>query len=778
MRKDGRRGWGAPLVTCGLLGALLCLPGNAATTAPAAVTSGKDSAQPKSILDEWDQAEGALRQSVWRAYVATAALGKDSRGRTLQDDLEAWVMSDETRRQLREARDRTEHELHAGNVAGARASWEAAKATLDEQSRRLAWVGSYWSERMTLERIRALWLYWLNQVPEETASTSRHRIDELENQLAPDFATSVGTQVLTKRITDLKVAYDEERRKLAAQVSARRLASGEMMAGRDRTVPCPVAAGAPGASSQVKPPGDHGPQLLDSLSASEYYPADARHNLVTGDVILRVTVGVDSCARRMEIQGSSGSPELDDMAMELAERAKFRPAEKQGQMVEDVLKVKYHFELDDKGTATNAPWTPPPTRAPSRVALGNQLLERGEYDRAIEEFDQAIAEDPQNARAWADRGLCYMWKRDSARATQDLDTAFKLDPQNTIVAHGRGMLALHADDLTAAITQFSFALERSPKDAFARLHRAQAYLLSGDLDLALDDYATLIQQNPDRTDPYIERAMLLRARHATDEALREAEAVTAANPNTAAAYRAAGHIYAASKESERAMRSFDRAVEIESSATSYLARAENRALTDLAGRKADAEAALQQDPHFIPAVLFLARMQSAEGNNAGALASVNDALMTRPDDNRLITLRGVLYLRNKQPTLARQDFATIRGRATDATALNGLCWALATAALELETALSACDAAVAMAPDAAAYHDSRGFVLLQLGRYADAIAEYNEALKWRPFASDSLYGRGLAKRRQGDRAGADADTDAALNLDARMVDEFAEYSVR
>ena len=122
MRRGERRGWGALLVTFGLLGVLLYQPTNAATTAPVAVTPGKGSAQPKSILDEWDQAEGALRQSVWRAYVATAALGKDSRGRTLQDDLEAWVMSDETRRQLREARDRTEHELQAGNVAGARAS--------------------------------------------------------------------------------------------------------------------------------------------------------------------------------------------------------------------------------------------------------------------------------------------------------------------------------------------------------------------------------------------------------------------------------------------------------------------------------------------------------------------------------------------------------------------------------------------------------------------------------------------------------------------------------
>jgi hypothetical protein len=48
----------------------------------------------------------------------------------------------------------------------------------------------------------------------------------------------------------------------------------------------------------------------------------------------------------------------------------------------------------------------------------------------------------------------------------------------------------------------------------------------------------------------------------------------------------------------------------------------------------------------------------------------------------------------------------------------------------------------------------------------------------RPLAPASLYGRGLAKQRQGDRAGADGDTNAALNLDARVADEFADFRVQ
>jgi tetratricopeptide (TPR) repeat protein len=52
--------------------------------------------------------------------------------------------------------------------------------------------------------------------------------------------------------------------------------------------------------------------------------------------------------------------------------------------------------------------------------------------------------------------------------------------------------------------------------------------------------------------------------------------------------------------------------------------------------------------------------------------------------------------------------------------------------------------------------DTRGFVYLKLGQTENAIKDYDAALKLNPKLAGSLYGRGLAKTRKGDRNGGTA----------------------
>jgi len=74
------------------------------------------------------------------------------------------------------------------------------------------------------------------------------------------------------------------------------------------------------------------------------------------------------------------------------------------------------------------------------------------------------------------------------------------------------------------------------------------------------------------------------------------------------------------------------------------------------------------------------------------------------------------------------------------------------------------------------YFDSRGFVLLRLGRYDEAITAYDHALGIRTIAG-SFYGRGLAKQSKRDRHGGDADIKSAMLLDADMAETFAGYGI-
>jgi tetratricopeptide (TPR) repeat protein len=94
-------------------------------------------------------------------------------------------------------------------------------------------------------------------------------------------------------------------------------------------------------------------------------------------------------------------------------------------------------------------------------------------------------------------------------------------------------------------------------------------------------------------------------------------------------------------------------------------------------------------------------------------------------------------------------------------ALSSRCWARAMLGIELDKALSDCNAALGAEAKNAAYLASRGWVHLRLGRYAMAVADFDRALELRPGLAWTLFGRGLAKIRLGAEALGEADLDAA-----------------
>jgi len=226
------------------------------------------------------------------------------------------------------------------------------------------------------------------------------------------------------------------------------------------------------------------------------------------------------------------------------------------------------------------------------------------------------------------------------------------------------------------------------------------------------------------------------------------------------------------------MHSLDRSLALSPTVQAYLLRARCRPKSDLSGRRSDVDAASKLEPHSPAVLLGLAEVQSDTGQYREAqqnLAQVIAAVGETPD---LLITRGILYARTSQRERAEKDFALARSKAGDADALNEMCWSLATAGVALDTALSACESAVAQNPRQWHYQDSRGFVLMRLGRYDAAIASYDAAVELSADSSISLYGRGLAKRLKGDVAGADADMEVAQRLDAHVATIYADFGIR
>lgn len=419
-----------------------------------------------------------------------------------------------------------------------------------------------------------------------------------------------------------------------------------------------------------------------------------------------------------------------------------------------------------------------PSDADGFVRRGTSMMNVEKYDEAIADFDQALKLDSKNIWALADRGISYAWKGDTAAATKDLDAAATLDPRNLIVFHGRGLVAQRNNDPKTAIATYTKALEIYPSSGFALGHRAEAYHEIGDDEHALADAAAATKLNSRWIDMYLLRVNILRTKGEREKVLAEAAALTEANPDDAYAHVVAARIYQVYGQSIDMAREYDRALALKPEAYIYLNRSQSRPKEDVAGRSADIDAALKLNPTMLEALNEKATLLQDAGDIDGAIDIWSAAIKSSSERSDLLANRGIAYVKQGLQTLADKDFADARSMAKDAAALNNLCWEKATAGVALDSALADCDAALAKSPDVAGILDSRGLVLLRLGRIDEAIAEYDRALAKSQNNSSSLFGRAIAWSRKGDKAKSDADATAARNADADIDATFEKYGLK
>jgi tetratricopeptide (TPR) repeat protein len=168
----------------------------------------------------------------------------------------------------------------------------------------------------------------------------------------------------------------------------------------------------------------------------------------------------------------------------------------------------------------------------------------------------------------------------------------------------------------------------------------------------------------------------------------------------------------------------------------------------------------------------------AKKDFAGAVLKANQALAESPDDLVALAARGEAYsgLGDFPRAMADHD-AVLKMVPNDVGALINACWVRALANVELDRALTYCDAATKGAAAfrrAGSAYDSRGFLHYRRGEFALAVADYDAALKEIPRSAGTRYGRGIAKLRLGKMADGQADLAAALKLDPGVADTYAK----
>jgi Flp pilus assembly protein TadD len=230
-------------------------------------------------------------------------------------------------------------------------------------------------------------------------------------------------------------------------------------------------------------------------------------------------------------------------------------------------------------SAARAPEDPARARAealkklsPAEImAAGDQAARRGEYDRAMSMYMQAIEVepsadlwyrvawiyatlgkkplaaqaygmtlqyDPKNARAHEELGLFYIDNKERDKGAAELRQAVAIEPGLWRSHNALGVIADAAGDHAAAIEHYGNALAFSPNSALVLNNLGYSHYMAGDLDEAGRIYAQALAADPGYK-PAMANVGLLHARRGE---YQQATDIMSAAMDPAKAYNDVGYI--------------------------------------------------------------------------------------------------------------------------------------------------------------------------------------------------------------------------------------------
>ncbi len=343
---------------------------------------------------------------------------------------------------------------------------------------------------------------------------------------------------------------------------------------------------------------------------------------------------------------------------------------------------------------------------------------------ALADFDRAVALTPTSPMAHAGRAIALADMRRYAEADAAIATALRLRETNAFVQFGAGYVHLKKGEFPAAVEAYTRALQLQPGNPDWLNLRAEAYESMGQMDLALADLDRIVAASPDSASAYFERARIL-AHWRGD---RQADALAAIDRAIAAAPRASAYriwrgdfLYIFGRRDE--------------AAASY-----RDALTVLDRRIAATDG--HPEPWMVETRLNLL---GRSGRYAEAIR-ILDAELGRMPDNAAV--------------------------------LGARCWLRMEGNIELPLALADCEAALRADPAQPVAGGALPRLYLRLQRWTDAEHAFDDQVqRGTRSEANALYGRGIARIRQGNGAAGERDRRDARRRRFDVADDFIRFGL-
>ncbi|HEY7315773.1 MAG TPA: tetratricopeptide repeat protein [Gemmataceae bacterium] len=127
---------------------------------------------------------------------------------------------------------------------------------------------------------------------------------------------------------------------------------------------------------------------------------------------------------------------------------------------------------------------------------GSAWKEKGEYDIAIKDYNEAIRLQPEETVWFSNRGLVWHDKKEYDKAIIDFNEAIRLDPKNVWAFNDRGYAWETKKEYDKAIADYDEAIRLDPKYVRAFTNRGNAWKARKKYDKAIADYNEAIRVDP------------------------------------------------------------------------------------------------------------------------------------------------------------------------------------------------------------------------------------------------------------------------------------------
>jgi len=154
------------------------------------------------------------------------------------------------------------------------------------------------------------------------------------------------------------------------------------------------------------------------------------------------------------------------------------------------------------------------TKVAALIDTGKRAAAKGDLDRAVQSFSEAIRIDPKFADSYSERGQALFKLGETERAIADYSAAIQRNPQHGMAFRARGMAYLYRGSTDLALTDLSRAIDLADNDSslmapielfYARRSRATIYGARLQYDQEITDCTALIDSY--MRDPAVAQAL-------------------------------------------------------------------------------------------------------------------------------------------------------------------------------------------------------------------------------------------------------------------------------